>query len=58
VWQRENPQRNFLAIMAAEQQLKDKKKNRFRERFLLTQAASLDEVVTPSAGILDLYLNT
>ncbi|EFX81389.1 hypothetical protein DAPPUDRAFT_242330 [Daphnia pulex] len=35
--------------MAAEQQLKDKKKNRFRERFLLTQAASLDEVVTPSA---------
>ncbi|XP_046639496.1 uncharacterized protein LOC124320676 [Daphnia pulicaria] len=36
--------------MAAEQQLKDKKKNRFRERFLLTQAASLDEVVTPSAG--------
>jgi hypothetical protein len=36
---------------AAEQQLKDKKKNRFRERFLLTQAASLDEAVTSSAGI-------
>lgn len=36
---------------AAEQQLKEKKKNRFRERFLLTQAASLDEVMTSSTGM-------
>ncbi|KAK4015544.1 hypothetical protein OUZ56_030518 [Daphnia magna] len=38
---------------AAEQQLKEKKKNRFRERFLLTQAASLDEVMTSSTGSME-----
>ncbi|XP_057373756.1 uncharacterized protein LOC130694677 isoform X1 [Daphnia carinata] len=37
-------------MAAAAEQLKDKKKNRFRERFLLTQAASLDEVMTSSTG--------